>query len=354
MQREVNKVEEKNENSILKRFYKSSIFWPLVCLILLLIFNLIINPGFLNIKIKSGHLFGDLIDILNHSVPLMLISLGMTIVIATQGIDISVGSIIAISACVSATILASSGSVIMAIIAGIVVGVICGMWNGMLVSFIGVQPMVGTLILYIVGRGVAQLITGGQILTFTNKSFIFIGTGYIVVPFAVYIAIACVLLIYFIMRKTALGLFVESIGVNSTASRYSGINAKKIIFSLYVICGILAGIAGIIICSNIKSADANNAGLWMELDAILATVIGGTSMNGGRFYLGGTVVGALFIQTLTTTVYSMGVAPEVILVVKALVVIAVCLLQSPNFRRIFIKKSKAVGSNYKVEKVAKV
>lgn len=354
MQREVSKVETNEQTSILKKFYKSAVFWPLVCLVLLLIFNLIINPGFLNIKIKDGHLFGDLVDILNHSVPLMLISLGMTIVIATQGIDISVGSIIAISACISASVLLSTSSVPLAIIAGIVVGIICGMWNGMLVSFIGVQPMVGTLILYIVGRGIAQLITGGQILTFTNKSYIFIGTGYIVVPFAVYIAIACVFLIYYLMRKTALGLFVESIGVNNTASRYSGINSRRIIFSLYVICGMLAGIAGIIICSNIKSADANNAGLWMELDAILATVIGGTSMNGGRFYLGGTVVGALFIQTLTTTVYSMGVAPEVILVVKALVVIVVCLLQSPDFRKMFIKKSKTINNDYKVKKVAKV
>lgn len=355
MQREVNKVEEKNENSIIKKFYRSSVFWPLVCLVLLLIFNLVINPGFLNVKIKNGHLFGDLIDILNHSVPLMLISLGMTIVIATQGIDISVGSIIAISACVSATVLASTGgNVFAAVIAGIVVGIICGMWNGMLVSFIGVQPMVGTLILYIVGRGVAQLITGGQILTFTNKSFIFIGTGYIFVPFAVYIAIVCVFLMYFVMRKTALGLFVEAIGINNTASKYSGIKSKKIIFSLYVICGVLAGIAGIIICSNIKSADANNAGLWMELDAILATVIGGTSMNGGRFYLGGTVVGALFIQTLTTTVYSMGVAPEVILVVKAIVVIVVCLIQSPDFRKMLTKKSKPKNNNYDVKKVAQV
>lgn len=347
-------MEEGKQISIIKRFYKSSVFWPLVCLVLLLIFNLIINPGFLNIKIKNGHLFGDLIDILNHSVPLMLISLGMTIVIATQGIDISVGSIIAISACVAATVLASTSNVFAAVMSGIIVGIICGMWNGMLVSFIGVQPMVGTLILYIVGRGVAQLITGGQILTFTNKSFIFIGTGYIVVPFAVYIAIVCVLLMYYIMRKTALGLFVESIGINNTASRYSGINSKKIIFSLYVICGVLAGIAGIIICSNIKSADANNAGLWMELDAILATVIGGTSMNGGRFYLGGTVVGALFIQTLTTTVYSMGVAPEVILVVKAIVVIVVCLIQSPDFRKMLTKKSKPKSNNYDVKKVAQV
>jgi len=278
----------------------------------------------------------------------------MTIVIATQGIDISVGSIIAISAAISATVIVNGGSVPAAILAGIIVGVVCGMWNGFLVAYIGVQPMVGTLILYIVGRGIAQLVTGGQILTFTNKNFIFIGTGYWFLPVAIYIAGIITFGIYWLIRKTALGVFVESIGVNNTASRYSGINSKKVIFSLYVICGVLAGIAGIIICSNIKSADANNAGLWLELDAILATVIGGTSMAGGRFYLGGTVVGALFIQTLTTTIYSMGVPPEITLVVKAIVVIVVCIIQSAEFRKMLKGKKSVNSKKYKTKEVAGV
>jgi simple sugar transport system permease protein len=295
------------------------------------------RPGFLGLEVKDGHLFGSLVDILNRATPLILLSLGMTIVIATQGIDISVGSIIAISGAVAATIIVFTGNTFLAVVVGIAAGLICGMWNGMLVSYIGVQPMVGTLILYIVGRGIAQLITKGQILTFTNKSFTFIGTGYLFLPVSVYITIAVILSIYLLMRKTALGLFVEAVGINSTSSRYSGINAKKVKFILYVITGALAGLAGIIICSNIKSADANNAGLWMELDAILATVIGGTSMNGGRFYLGGTVVGALFIQTLTTTIYSMGVPPETTLVVKAIVVIVVCLIQNEEFRKLIMK-----------------
>ncbi len=344
-------MDKDKSNSILKKFYHMQIFWPLMCLFGMILFNFIVRPGFLSIQIKDGHLFGSLIDILNHAAPLILISLGMTIVIATQGIDISVGSIIAISAAISATVIVDGGNVPEAVIAGIIVGLICGVWNGILVAYIGVQPMVGTLILYIVGRGVAQLVTGGQILTFTNKAYIFIGTGYLFIPVAVYIAALLIFVMYYLMRKTALGLFVESIGVNNNASRYSGINSKKIIFSLYVICGILAGIAGIIICSNIKSADANNAGLWLELDAILATVIGGTSMAGGRFYLGGTVVGAIFIQTLTTTIYSMGVPPEVTLVVKAIVVIVVCLIQTPEFRKYFnnINKRKNKRSNVNKE-----
>ena len=334
--------DNKKEN-LFAKFYKTQIFWPLVCLAIILLFNFIYKPGFLSVQIKDGHLFGSLIDILNRAAPLIIISIGMTLVIAMQGIDISVGSVIAISAAASATVIIRNGSITEAIVAGIIVGILCGMWNGMLVAYIGVQPMVGTLILYIVGRGIAQLITNGQILTFNNKGFSFIGTGYIIIPFAIYIAIGIALIMYFLMRKTALGLFVESIGVNSNASRFSGINSKRTIFLMYVICGALAGIAGLIICSNIKSADANNAGLWLELDAILATVIGGTSMNGGRFYLGGTIVGALFIQSLTTTIYSMGIAPEITLVVKAFVVIVVCLLQSPVFRKLLNVKGRFNG-----------
>ena len=345
-------MERTKHKNIFMKLYSMPIFWPLICLITIIFINFIINPGFLKIEMKDGHLFGSLIDILNRAAPLILISLGMTIVIAVQGIDISVGSIIAISACVSASVIVGNGPVSLAIAAGIFAGLLCGMWNGFLVAYIGVQPMVGTLILYIVGRGIAQLITDGKILTFTNESFIFLGTGYLLIPIPVYIAMAVTLIMYFIIRKTSLGLFVEAIGVNRKASRFSGINSKKVIFSLYAICGLLAGLAGLIICSNIKSADANNAGQWLELDAILSVVIGGTSMSGGRFYLGGTVVGALFIQSLTTTIYSIGVPPEVTLVVKAIVVITVVLIQSPIFRKML--KRNIIFRNYKTKKVAEV
>lgn len=338
------------KQNLWKRFTKTKVFWPLVALVVLLIVDIFITPDFFNIQIKDGHLYGSLMDVLNHGTTLILISLGMTIVIATQGIDLSVGSIIAISAAVSATVIVGGGSVPAAVLAGIASGILCGMWNGLLVSYIGIQPMVGTLILYIVGRGIAQLITKGQILTFTNPDFINIGTGYWFIPIACYIGLVAILATYLLMRKTSLGLFVESIGVNSMASRYSGINARRIIFFLYVISGVLASISGVIICSNIKCADANNAGLNMELDAILATVIGGTSMNGGRFYLGGTVVGALFLQALTTTIYSLGVPTEITLLVKAIIVIIVCVIQTTAFQKMFRRKNKAVSMQPAVNK----
>ncbi|SFL45874.1 simple sugar transport system permease protein [Gracilibacillus orientalis] len=324
----------------LLKFTRQKIFWPLTALALFLVLNLFIDPGFFEIEIKNNHLFGSLIDILNRSIPLVIISIGMTLVIAKEGIDISVGSVLAISGATAAAIMEHQ-NIWLALIVALIVGIVCGFWNGLLVSVFEIQPMVATLILLVVGRGIAQLITGGQILTMDNEIYSFIGTGFLFgFPFPIYIGIFVFLMMIFLKKRTAMGLFLESIGNNMTASKFAGIQPKKIILLVYTICGLCAAIAGIIVSANVSSADANNAGLWIELDAILAVVIGGTSMRGGRYFLGGTVVGALFIQTLSTTIYSIGINPQIVMVVKALVVILVCLMQSESFRRSFANMGK--------------
>ncbi|UUZ87126.1 ABC transporter permease [Paenibacillus sp. P26] len=216
-----------------------------------------------------------------------------------------------------------------------------GAWNGMLVSLFGIQPIVATLILMVAGRGVAQLITSGQIITISSKPYSFIGAGYwFGLPFSIFIIAFIFLVASVITRKTAVGLFIEAVGSSPVASRLAGIRSGTVIFIVYVICALLSGIAGIILSSNVSSADGNNAGLWYELDAVLAVVIGGNSLSGGRFYLSGTILGALIIQTLTTTIYSIGVPPEITLVVKAVVVLAVCLIQSEAFRNTAAAKWK--------------
>lgn len=327
---------------MLNRLKDNKMLWPLIALGCVLIINLIISPDFFNIEIKNGHLFGSIIDILNRSSPLILLALGMTLVIATEGIDISVGSIVAITGALCAVLLTKGMHLSLVIIIGLGVSIVCGGWNGLLVSYIGIQPMVATLILMTVGRGIAQLITSGQIISIDNLGYNYIGTGYLLgLPFAMYVAVIMAAILYYISRKTAFGLFLESSGANKKSSRFTGINTKQIIFIAYTICGLLAGITALIISANVKSADANNAGLWMELDAILATVIGGTSMSGGRFFLGGTIVGAIFIQSLTTTIYSLGVPPEIILVVKAIVVLVVTLIQSKEFRLFLLSIKKS-------------
>ncbi|MBM7605538.1 simple sugar transport system permease protein [Metabacillus crassostreae] len=318
---------------------KSKLFWPILVLVLILLINLFFDKSFFSIEVRNGHLAGSLIDILNRGAPLILISIGMTLVIATKGIDLGVGSVIAMAGAVGAmTVSGASGDSLMPLFMAIafVIGIslLTGVWNGVLVSHIGVQPIVATLILMVAGRGVAQLITDGQIMTVYYDPYTFIGGGYLfMIPFSIFIVAAVLAIASFLTRKTAIGLFIESVGANPEASRLSGINSKNIMLMVYMFSGLCAGIAGLILSSNVASADGNNAGLWYELDAILAVVIGGTSLNGGRFYLMGTVIGALIIQSLTTTIYSIGIAPEINLVVKAVVVLIVCLLQSPEFRK---------------------
>jgi simple sugar transport system permease protein len=318
-----------------------------MALLLLLAFNLFFTKGFFHIEIKDGHLYGSLVDILNRAAPLMLIAIGLTLVIATGGIDISVGAVVAISGALVAMLI--GGTLVLkggvqeyvtlvpmpvAILAALGAAALAGAWNGLLVSRVGMQPIVATLILIVAGRGVAQLITNGQIITTYYKPYFFIGNGFLLgIPFSLYIVLAVLLLTLFLTRRTALGMFIEAIGINPKASRMAGINARNLLLCVYVFCSVCAGVAGLIVCSNVKSADGNNAGLYFELDAILAVVLGGTSTAGGKFYLMGSMVGALIIQTLTTTIYSIGVPPEITLVVKSVVVLLVMMFQSEAFRK---------------------
>lgn len=326
-----------------RKLAQQHIVWPMLALTILFLFNLIVIPGFFKLEIHDGHLYGNLVDILKNGTPLIVIALGMTLVIAAEGIDISVGSVLAISGAMAIFLLGGS-PVWVAVLAAVGTGLLCGLWNGMLVTMLGIQPMVATLILLTVGRGIAQLITNGQIIATTEKAYTFIGKGYLLgLPFQVFIALGVFLLLYVLKTKTAFGLFLEAAGGSKTASAYAGIRPRLILMIAYSIAGVCAAIAGLIVSANLGSADANNAGLWYELDAILAVVIGGTSMRGGRFYLGGTVAGALFIQSLTTTIYSLGVPAESILLVKAVAVIIVCLIQSERFRGIFIPTRKKVA-----------
>lgn len=327
--------------------WRHRLFWPVATLLLLLAVNAAFNPSFLRLTVRDGHLYGSLVDILKGAAPLMLVALGMTLVIATRGIDISVGAVVAIAGGVAAWMI--GGSLVinegvstyvsrfpmpLAIACALGVALLCGAWNGALVAGVGMQPIIATLILMVAGRGIAQLVTNGQIITVYYAPYFYIGNGYLLgLPFPFLIAAAVFVGMLLLVRRTALGLFTEAVGINPAAAHLAGLPARRITFWAYVFCGLCAGVAGLIVSSTVKSADGNNAGLLLELDAILAVTLGGTSLTGGRFSLAGTVIGALIIQTLTYAIYSVGVPPEVNLVVKAAVVFAVMLLQSPEFRR---------------------
>lgn len=318
----------------------TGLFWPLAALALLLLANGLFNPGFLALQWRDGHLYGNLIDIVNRAAPLALVSLGMTLVIAVRGLDISVGAVLAIAATVAAWTLgrmeSATGGLLplfAAICAALGAATFCGLWNGLLVVKAGMQPIVATLVLMVAGRGLAQLISDGQILTIYYEPYAYLGKGFLLgMPFALFVLAFVFIALQVLLNRTALGLFIRAIGENPLASHVAGVRARTITPALYAFCGFSAGLAGLLVSSNVASADANNAGQLFELDAILAVALGGSSLAGGRFSLAGSLVGALIIQTLTTTIYSLGVPPQVTLVVKALLVIAVLLLQAPRFR----------------------
>jgi len=326
----------------MKKFLTHRLVWPIAALLALIAINTISRPSFLSITMQNGQFYGSLIDILRNSAPLMLVALGMTLVIATRGIDLSVGAIMAVSGAVALTVIEASpdpgnlGVVFTAIAAAVGVALILGVWNGFLVSVLGIQPIIATLVLMLAGRGVALLITGGFITTINSDPYKFIAGGYVLgLPFAFFVAIFAVIVVGVLERRTALGMLTEAVGINPEASRLAGVRSRGIIWGAYIASGVLAGIAGILYSSNIMAADANAAGLYIELDAILAVVLGGTSLAGGKFSLAGTVVGVFTIQTLKSTITFLGVPPAVSPVFMAAAVLIVVLLQSRRFRAFF-------------------
>jgi galactofuranose transport system permease protein len=320
-----------------RRFARSTLMWPLVALAAIILFNLIFTSGFFRIEVKDGHLFGSLVDILKRSAPTMIIALGMTLVIATKGIDISVGSIAAIAVAVAGIMITKvHAPLALVIVAPLVAAVLCGVFNGLLVAAFDIQPIITTLILMVTGRGIGLLIIGGRVVLWRMPSFEFLGSGYVMgVAFPIIIAAVLFAALFAFLKLNPLGLFIPAIGGNPEASRYSGLRVKRVKFIVYAFSGFCAGIAGLILSADIKASDVSLIGMYIELDAILAVVIGGTSMNGGKFSLGGTIIGALIIQSLTTTILMRGIPVQYPFVVKAFVVILVILLQSEEFRKKF-------------------
>lgn len=311
------------------------LWWPVAALMLLLVLNLLFTPAFFHLEYKEGRLFGSMVDVLNRAAPMLLAALGMTLVIATAGVDLSVGAVLAMAGSIAALLAAQTSASAPTIVAvTLTTCLVAGAWNGLLIAVLGIQPIVATLVLMVAGRGIAQLLTGGQIITIDHAPLAFIGQGvFCGLPFAVTIVAGMFALTGLFLRLTPARLFIEAVGDNPTAARYAGVSVRGVKSLVYAASGVCAGLAGLIVATNIRAADANNAGLYLELDAILAVVIGGTSLRGGRFSLLGTLVGALIIQTLTTTILTRGIPAQFTLVVKALVVLGVCLLQSEPLRR---------------------
>jgi ribose/xylose/arabinose/galactoside ABC-type transport system permease subunit len=319
---------------VLRRFFNSDFATPVISLAAVLVLAAVIAPEFFQLEIRDGRLYGSIIDVLKRSAPVALLAIGMCLVIATGGIDLSVGAIMAIVGAVCANLLVSTDlPIALVLIIGLCLGLSIGAINGGLVAVVGIQPIVATLILMVAGRGVAQLINGGQIITFQVPSFAALGTGHFLgLPIPLWLLLAATVILSLALYKTALGLFITSIGNNARASRFVGIPVIGVVIGVYAISGLCAALAGVIATADIQGADANNVGLWLELDAILAVVLGGASLMGGRFSLLRTLLGVLIIQSLSTAIVLSGVPAKFNLLIKAVVVISVLIVQSPNIQ----------------------
>ncbi|MDO4297339.1 MAG: ABC transporter permease [Lachnospiraceae bacterium] len=340
----------------IKKITGKRLFLPIFCMVLVMMVNILFDVAsgnfalsFFTISIRNGILYGRLIDVLNRGSEIAILAIGMTLVVsASAGTDISVGSVMSLSASFCCMLLAGYGvssaselnmPLFVGVLAGILMGCVCGCFNGFLVAYLNVQPMVATLILYSAARAIGLLLCNNLIVYVRAESFKFFG-GYLgFIPTPIVIAAVCVLIMSILLKKTALGLYIQSVGINKKASRIAGLNSERIIFLCYVVCGLCAGIAGIVAASRISSADSNNIGLNFEMDAILAVALGGNSLGGGKFSLAGSIIGAYTIQAITTTLYAIGVSSDQAPVFKAIIVIIIVAIQAPPFKAYFKQRS---------------
>ncbi len=336
--------------SKIKGITKRSLFLPFMCLLVVLMINLLKSPGFFAIAINNGVLYGRLIDVLNRGSEIAILAVGQTLVIAVSaGTDISVGSVMSLSACFCCMLLAGFGvsttttlavPMFVGMLGGVLIGGVSGAFNGALVSKLKIQPMVATLILYTAARAIGLLLNNNQITYIRYEPYKFLGNFIpgCPIPTPIFVTVIVIAIAAIVLKKTSLGLYIQSVGINNRAARLLGINSAWICFLCYVICGLCAGIAGILASSRIYSADSNNIGLYYELDAILAVALGGNSLGGGKFNLAGSIIGAYTIQAISTTLLAMGVSTDQAPVVKAIIVIIIVTVQSPVFRAWFSSK----------------
>lgn len=322
-------------------------FWGIVAILALLALNVIKDPTYLALSINpnNGNLVGNLIDILRQAAPVMMIAIGMSLVIATGGIDLSVGSLMAVAGAVSMEFLSAAGGSFGAALAAVglalVIAGILGAVNGLLVAYVGLQPFIATLVLMLAGRGIAKVITGGQNTTASNDSFRWIANGFVIgIPVVFILAVLIVIAVGWVVRRSALGLMIEAIGINPRASRMAGIKPRGLLLTAYIMSGILAGVAGIMSVGSVMTVDISRTGYQLELDAILAVVIGGASLAGGKFSLSGAFVGALLIATLDKTVLYLGISSSATPAFKAIVIVLLCLLQSQRVRSWFRRRRR--------------
>lgn len=288
-----------------------------LALVVLVVVNIIITPHF----VSTGNLRLQLIQ----TAPTLIVALGMAMVIGTGGIDLSVGSVMALAAAVMPLYLGYG--TLAGIAMGMLIGAVSGFFVGTLVSRVGLQPIVATLAILVGGRGLANVI-GGQIKNLNDPGLRTLGTGSLAgIPYTVIIAALAMAVVAFIVRRTTFGRGMEAIGGNRRAATLAGLPVNRILITTYVLCGVLAALAGLLVAARSQASDPRMLGLLMELNAIAAVVIGGTPLTGGRIRVVGTLAGALLMQLITATLVAHNIADSIAQMTQAVVIVGAVYLQ---------------------------
>lgn len=351
----------------LKKLVRQQIFIPIAALLLLAVFNLINDPSFY--KITYGYnsagdpvLSGYLMTILDYGSELAILAIGMTLVTAaTGGQDISVGATIAISGSVILRILCVTNSrpetlqapILVAFLVSCVVAMIFGAFNGALVAYFKIQPMVATLILFTAGRSIAAWINNNELPIISDPVFSYFG-GFIPgipIPTPFFIAAACMIVTGLVLKFTTLGLYTQSVGINESSSRLNGLNPAFIKFLTFVILGLCVAVAGLIKVSRLSSINYSVIAKDIEMDAILAVALGGNALSGGKFNMTASILGAYVIQFLTTTLYKLNVQSDALPAYKAVVVIVLVVLSAPIVREKLSAFFKKINSKQRFKEV---
>jgi ribose/xylose/arabinose/galactoside ABC-type transport system permease subunit len=281
-------------------------------IVLLVLYNVAFTPNFLawsNLRIQ-----------LIQVAPIVIVALGMALVIGTEGIDLSVGSVMALAAALIPLYLGYG--VVAAIAVSLIAGVVVGFVNGTLVARVGLQPIVATLALFVGGRGLALVISGGQLKDVRDADLLFLGSGDLLgLPVLVWIAAALVLVIAFVVRRTVFGRRLLAIGGNRASAELAGLPVRRVLITVYIVCSVLAAIAGVLAVARIQSSDASAVGLLIELSAITAVVVGGTPLTGGRVRVLGTVAGALLMQLVVATMIKHNLQPSITEMAQAVIIL---------------------------------
>ncbi len=333
---------------MIQKIFRRQIFIPIAALLILAIFNLIADPSFYKVtlgynSVGNPVLSGYLITILDYGSELAILAIGMTLVTAASGgQDISVGAAIAISGSVILRVLCGTNSrpdtlqapIIVAFLISCVVAMLFGAFNGALVAYFKIQPMVATLILYTAGRSIAAWINNNELPIVNDPSFAVFG-GFIPgipIPTPVFIAAACILVTVLVLKFTNLGLYTQAVGINESSSRLNGLNPAFIKFLTFVILGLCVAVAGLIKVSRLSSINYSVIAKDIEMDAILAVALGGNALGGGKFNMTASILGAFVIQFLTTTLYKFNVQSDALPAYKAVVVILLVVFSAPVVR----------------------